>query len=116
MIHSSRGLDLLRNVEVSLSVELGRTEMKLKDVLALGEDSVVPLDRLTDELLDVFVNGKAIAKGEIVTENGRFALRIVELAGDGDDEAHAGGPADLTDANEALAGLGIRPGGRGGQV
>lgn len=75
----SRGLDLLRNVDVRLSVELGRTQIKLKDVLALGQDSVVPLDRLTDELLDIYVNGQAIAKGEIVTVGNRFALRIVEL-------------------------------------
>jgi flagellar motor switch protein FliN/FliY len=76
----ARGFDLLKDVDVRLSVELGRTEMKLRDVLALGEDSVVMLDRLTDELLDVLVNGTLIAKGEIVAENGRFGLRIVELA------------------------------------
>lgn len=77
----TRGFDLLKDVDVRVTVELGRTEMKLKDVLALGEDSVVMLDRLTDELLDVMVNGTLIARGEIVAENGRFGLRIVELAG-----------------------------------
>lgn len=77
----TRGFDLIKDVDVGLSVELGRTDMKLKDVLALGEDSVVMLDRLTDELLDVMVNGKLIARGEIVAEGGRFGLRIVELAG-----------------------------------
>lgn len=56
--------------------------MKLKDVLTLGEESVVVLDRLTDELLDVMVNGKAIAKGEIVAQGNRFGLRIDQaLAG-----------------------------------
>ncbi|MEQ1541405.1 MAG: flagellar motor switch protein FliN [Novosphingobium sp.] len=79
-IHT-RGFDLLREVDVRLSVELGRTDMKLKDVLALGEDSVVMLDRLTDELLDVHVNGTLIARGEIVAQGGRFGLRIVEMAG-----------------------------------
>ena len=79
-IHT-RGFDLLQDVEVRLAVELGRADMALRDVLALGEDSVVMLDRLTDELLDVLVNGKLIAKGEIVAEGGRFALRIVEMAG-----------------------------------
>ena len=78
----TRGYDLLKDVGVRLSVELGRTEMRLKDVLSLGEDSVVMLDRLTDELLDVLVNGRLIAKGEIVAENNRFGLRIVELVGD----------------------------------
>jgi flagellar motor switch protein FliN/FliY len=76
-----RGFDFLKDVEVRLSVELGRTEMTLKDVLALGEESIVVLDRLTDELLDVHVNGKLIAKGEVVAEGGRFGLRIVELIG-----------------------------------
>ncbi len=81
MTFPARGFDLLKDVDVRLSVELGRTEMKLRDVLTLGEESVVMLDRLTDELLDVMVNGTLIAKGEIVAENGRFGLRIVELAG-----------------------------------
>ncbi len=78
----TRGFDLLQDVDVQLSVELGRTDMKLRDVLALGEESVVMLDRLTDELLDVLVNGKAIAKAEIVAQDGRFGLRIVEMAGE----------------------------------
>lgn len=76
------GFSFLMDVDVRLSVELGRSEMKLKDLLALAPESVVPLDRLTDELLDVLVNGKAIAKGEIVAQGNRFALRIVEIAGD----------------------------------
>jgi flagellar motor switch protein FliN/FliY len=84
----TRGFDLLREVDVRLSVELGRTDMKLKDVLALGEESVVMLDRLTDELLDVMVNSKLIARGEIVAQGNRFGLRIVEMAGTG---ASAGG-------------------------
>lgn len=77
-----RGFDFLKDVDVRLSVELGRTDMKLKDVMSLSEESVVLLDRLTDELLDVMVNGKPIAKGEIVTQGNRFALRIVEIAGE----------------------------------
>lgn len=74
----------LGDVTVRLSVELGRTDMPLKDVLALGEGSVVPLNRLTDELLDVTANGRVVARGEVVAQNGRFALRIVSLAGDED--------------------------------
>lgn len=89
MTAHTRGLDLIRNVDVCLTVELGRTQMKLKDVLALGEHSVVPLERMTDELLDVFVNGKAIAKAEILNQEGRFALRIVEM-GDGEEDDASG--------------------------
>jgi flagellar motor switch protein FliN/FliY len=81
MTFQTRGFDFLKDVDVRLTVELGRTEMKLKDVLALTEESVVMLDRLTDELLDVLVNGKLIARGEVVAQGDRFGLRIVELLG-----------------------------------
>lgn len=90
------------DVAVRLSVELGRTEMPLRDVLMLGEGSTVALDRLTDELLDVTANGRVIARGEVVADKGRFGLRIVSLVGeDGQDvppsspSAHsAAAPAD----------------------
>ena len=81
MTINPRGFDFLKDVDVRLSVELGRTDMALKDVIGLGEESVVLLDRLTDELLDVHVNGKLIAKGEVVAQGNRFGLRIVELLG-----------------------------------
>ena len=77
-------LEFLKDIDVRLSVELGRTSMKLKDVMALTEESVVALDRLTDELLDDLVNGKPVAKGEIVAQGNRFALRIVEMVGSGE--------------------------------
>lgn len=69
-------------VTVRLSVELGRTEMPLKDVLSLTEGSVVALDRLTDELLDVTANGRVVARGEVVAQDGKFALRIVSMVDD----------------------------------
>lgn len=82
MTDNLRGLDLIRDVDVSLTVELGRTTMTLRHVLELVENSIVPLDRQVDELLDIYVNGKPIAKGEVVAEGGRFALRIVEMIGE----------------------------------
>lgn len=81
------GLDLLRNIDVSLSVELGRAHMPLRKVLALGPEAIVPLDRLTDELLEVFVNGSLIARGEVVAQDGKFALRIVEMCSSGEEAA-----------------------------
>lgn len=81
MTLQSDPLDFLKDVDVRLSVELGAAQMKLRSVLALREDSVVVLDRLADELLDVMVNGQRIARGEIVIEGNRFGLRIVEMAG-----------------------------------
>lgn len=99
-----RGFDFLKDVDVRLSVELGRTDMKLKDVLSLGQESVVVLDRLTDELLDVMVNGKPIAKGEIVAQNGRFGLRIVELAGAQQAALPEATPVDFTALNGGTLG------------
>ena len=93
MTFQPRGFDFLKDVDVRLTVELGRTSMKLKDVLGLTEESVVMLDRLTDELLDVMVNGKLIARGEVVAQGDRFGLRIVELAGSEADAAPAPAPA-----------------------
>ena len=74
------------DVTVRLSVELGRTELPLKDALSLGEGSVVALNRMTDELLDVTANGHVVARGEVVAKDGKFALRIVSMV---DDEASA---------------------------
>ncbi len=85
----SPALQRLGEVSVRLSVELGRTDMALRDVLALGEGSVVSLDRLTDELLDITANGQVIAYGEVIAQDGKFALRIVSLAGG---DAPASGP------------------------
>jgi flagellar motor switch protein FliN/FliY len=81
------------DVTVRLSVELGGIDMPLKEVLALGEGSLVMLNRLTDELLDVTANGQVIARGEVVAQDGRFALRIVSLAGDETGDRAAGEPA-----------------------
>ena len=74
------------DVTVRLSVELGRTELPLKDVLSLDEGSVVALNRLTDELLDVTANGHVVARGEVVAQDGKFALRIISMV---DDDAPA---------------------------
>ncbi len=93
-VHQPAAFSRFGDVAVRLSVELGRTEMPLRDVLMLGEGSTVTLDRLTDELLDVTANGRVIARGEVVAEKGRFALRIVCLVGeDGKDVPPMGEPA-----------------------
>lgn len=86
------GFGLIQDIDVQLTVELGRKKMRLRDVLALGESSVIELDRLTDEPLDILVNGKMIARGEVVAQGNRFAIRILEVAGAAGG-APAGGPA-----------------------
>jgi flagellar motor switch protein FliN/FliY len=71
---------LLQDVDVRLSVEVGGTNLKLRELLALGESSVIELDRYANELLDVLVNGTLIGRGEVVTVGDRFGIRITELA------------------------------------
>lgn len=71
---------LLQDVDVRLSVEVGGTNLKLRELLALGESSVIELDRYANELLDVMVNGTLIGRGEVVTVGDRFGIRITELA------------------------------------
>jgi flagellar motor switch protein FliN/FliY len=71
---------LLQDVDVRLSVEVGGTSLKLRELLALGESSVIELDRYANELLDVLVNGTLIGRGEVVTVGERFGIRITELA------------------------------------
>lgn len=85
----SDSLGLLQDIDVRLTVELGRKQMRLRDVLALGENSIVELDRLTDEPLDILVNGKLIARGEVVAQGNRFAIRVIELVGAAAAQANA---------------------------
>lgn len=76
-------LDLLRDVELDLRIELGRTQMYLEDVLKLRKGSVVALDKLAGDPVDIFVNGRMIARGEILVLNDNFCVRVAELvAGD----------------------------------
>jgi flagellar motor switch protein FliN len=70
---------LLASIPVRLSVEVGRASMRLSELLDLAEGSVVTLDRRANDLLDIMANGTLLAKGEVVTVNGRYGIRIVEL-------------------------------------
>ena len=77
-------LDLLRDVELDLRIELGRTHMYLEDVLQLRKGSVVPLDRLAGDPVDVYVNGRLVARGEVLVLNDNFCVRIAELISSGE--------------------------------
>ena len=72
-------LRLLQDVDVKLTVEIGSTTLSLRELLALGEASVIELDRQAGELLDVFVNGTLIGRGEVVTVGERFGVKLLEL-------------------------------------
>jgi flagellar motor switch protein FliN len=76
---TAENLRLLENVEVRLSVEVGRTELTIRDLLRLSEGSVIELDRLAGDPLDVLVNGTPIAKGEVVMVGERFGIRFGQI-------------------------------------
>lgn len=76
---TGRNYRLLSDIAMRLSVEVGSTSLKLAELLELAEGSIVELDRQANELLDIKVNGTLIAKGEVVTVNGRFGVRIVDV-------------------------------------
>ena len=74
-------LDLLSDVELDLRIELGRTQMRLEEVLHLRGGSVVALDKLAGDPVDIYVNGRLIAHGEVLVMNDNFCIRVTELVG-----------------------------------
>jgi flagellar motor switch protein FliN/FliY len=72
--------DLVMDIPVSLSVELGQTQLEVRDVLALGAGSVIELNKLQEEPVDIRINGRLIARGEIVLVKNNLAVKITELA------------------------------------
>jgi flagellar motor switch protein FliN/FliY len=72
-------LDLLLGVTLKVAVELGRTKMEIKEVLQLGPGSVVELDKLAGEPVDVLINDRVIARGEVVVIDDRFGVRITDV-------------------------------------
>ena len=76
---STDNLKVLENIEVKLTVEVGSTELKIRDLLRLNEGSVVELERLAGDPLDILANGVQIAKGEVVMVGERFGIRFTEV-------------------------------------
>lgn len=72
-------IDLLKDVSLHAKIELGRTKMFVQDILKLSPGSVVELDRLTGDPLDVYVNDRLVARGEVLVINDNFAIRIIEV-------------------------------------
>jgi flagellar motor switch protein FliN len=76
---NGRRLDLLLDVPLDLSVELGRARMSIQDLLNLSPGSVVELDKIAGEPLDILVNGRLVARGEAVVVNDKFGVRISDI-------------------------------------
>lgn len=75
----TRALELLSDVNLQVKIELGRTRMLVEDVLRLGEGAVVELDKLAGDPVDVYVNGRHVARGEVLVLNDNFCVRINEI-------------------------------------
>jgi flagellar motor switch protein FliN/FliY len=75
----AQDLDLILDIPVTLTVELGRTKIPIKNILQLAQGSVIELDALAGEPMDVLVNGCLIAQGEVVVVNERFGIRLTDI-------------------------------------
>ncbi len=75
------GLDFLKDVNLKVSISVGRVEKLLVDVLALKEGDIIELDKSIEEYVTIFLNGKPFAIGEIVIANEKYGVRVVDLVG-----------------------------------
>ena len=78
-MNQEKNVDFLMDVTLSISAELGRCSMRVSEVLKLGAGSIVALDRAAADPIDLLVNGKPAARGDIVAVDERFGVRITEL-------------------------------------
>ena len=76
---TAKGLDLLYDIPLEVSVELGRVNLPVRQVVELGKGSIVEIDKAAGDPVDVLVNGKKVAKGEVVVVEDNFAVRITEI-------------------------------------
>src|SRR5512140_3764247 len=76
---SARRLDTLLDVPLEVNVELGRTRMTIQDLRQLGRGSVIEVDKVAGEGLDILVNGRRVARGEAVVVNDKFGIRITDI-------------------------------------
>ena len=82
-------IELLGDVDLHVSIELGRTQMLVEDVLRLSEGSVVELDKLAGDPVDVYVNGRLVARGEVLVLNDNFCIRVSEIVANLEEQAEA---------------------------
>ena len=76
---SADGIRLLQDVQLEVRIELGRTRMLVEDILRLGADAVVELDKAAGDPVDIYVNGRRIARGEVLVLNENFCVRVSEI-------------------------------------
>lgn len=74
-----RTLEFIMDVALQVTVEVGRARMTIQDLLQLGQGSVVELEKLAGEPLDIYINGKSVARGEAVIVNEKFGVRLTDI-------------------------------------
>lgn len=77
--HLDKELAFILDIPLELSVELGRSRMLINDLLQLGQGSIIELNKLAGEPLEVYINGKLVAKGEVVVVNEKFGVRLTDI-------------------------------------
>jgi flagellar motor switch protein FliN/FliY len=77
--NSPEGIDLILDIPLEVSVRLGRARMPIQELMSLSPGSVIDLDKLSGEPLDILLNGKLVARGEAVVVNDRYGVRLVEI-------------------------------------
>ena len=75
----AENLDLIMNVPLEVTVEIGRTRRRVQEILAFAKGSLVVLDKLAGDQVDLFVNGKCIARGDVVVVDDNFGIRVTEI-------------------------------------
>jgi len=76
---AGRDLDFILDIPLELSVELGRSKMLVNDLLQLGQGSIVELNKLAGEPLEIYINHKLVARGEVVVVNEKFGVRLTDI-------------------------------------
>ena len=92
------GIEMLSDVDLDVRIELGRTHMVVEDVLRLAEGSVVELDKLAGDPVDVYVNQRLVARGEVLVLNDNFCVRVNEIVGDAEQPDVGSDPTVATES------------------
>ncbi|MDX9786414.1 MAG: flagellar motor switch protein FliN [Desulfobacterales bacterium] len=79
MEEGTRDLDFILDIPLDLTVELGRTKMLVNDLLQLGQGSIVELNKIAGEPLEIYINRKLVARGEVVVVNEKFGVRLTDI-------------------------------------
>lgn len=77
---NANDMDFLNDVQIVLTIEVGRTQIKIRDLLNLTKDSIIDLNKSAGEPVDVYANGKLISRGNIITANGKYCVRLTAVA------------------------------------